>query len=82
MSPSEKANWLLEEMKGGCCCCPNDSKLAAITCVNEVVQALKLVGGRELVVDDRTKPMEEMKMIGGIEYWERVQFQLTLILKD
>lgn len=41
MNPSEKAKWLIEEMKGGCCRCPNDSKYAAITCVDEILSAFE-----------------------------------------
>jgi hypothetical protein len=40
MTPAEKAKWLVQEMKGGCCRCPHDSKEAALICCDEVLQSL------------------------------------------
>jgi len=38
MTPADKAKYLIEEMKGGCCRCPHDSKDAALTCCDEIIQ--------------------------------------------
>jgi len=78
MDPSEKAKYLIETLAGGCCKCPTDSKEAALILCAEVIEALKIAGARELVVDDPTLPMTDMKMIGGIDYWVRVKISIKL----
>ena len=41
MTPEEKAKELVNKMIGGCCRCPIDSKEAALTCCDEIIEELE-----------------------------------------
>lgn len=64
MAPEEKANELVEKMKGGCCKCPFDSKEAALTCCDEVMKAL---------------PMYTGNLNPTWKYWSDVKDQIQLL---
>lgn len=69
MSPEEKAKWLIEEMKGGCCRCPQDSKYAAITCCDEIIQEISGL-----------PEMPDGWSVGSIkEYWQQVKQEIETI---
>lgn len=64
MSPEEKAKWLIEEMKGGCCRCPQDSKEAALTCCQEILSVLDKFKWSNNAVEEA-------------QYWEHVKYLLS-----
>lgn len=71
MTPLEKAKYLIEEMKGGCCRCPHDSKEAALTCCDEVIAALI----SEVLVDG-PEPFVYYPNTDKIEYWQQVKKEI------
>lgn len=88
MNPSDKAIQLVQKFEG-LVATPFDGKgnirlsdsvrQRALICCDETIEALKVVGGKELIVDDPSLELHDMKMIGGVEYWKRVRFAIKIL---
>lgn len=61
----EKAKYLIEEMKGECCRCPHDSKLAAIICCDEVIKS-----------HEEAKDDGNLKWKWAIIFWKSVKIEI------
>lgn len=66
MTPEEKGEYLMKEMKGGCCQCPHDSKEAAIVCCDQIMSVL------EQADEDRGRK-EEFRPLTEYAYWDLVK---------
>lgn len=74
MTPAEKAKYLLEEMRGGCCRCPYDSKEGALTCCNEIIDSYR----RAIKDSDlyQHHPSIDLSAQDSIKYWQQVKAKI------
>lgn len=88
MLPSEKAIALVQRFEGlvaqpfdgkGNIGLSDSARQRAVIYCEEVINALRLTQAKEMIVDDPSLPMDKMKMIGGVEYWERVKIAIKLL---
>lgn len=72
MTPEDKANELIGKMEGGCCRCPIDAKEAALTCCDEIIEALN-----SIVHDDVWDSIEQEQ--SPTEYWQQVKQHIQFL---